>query len=147
MTPLHVRARLGDREAETQILEAFDRASPFARGQLAPKLFYANTPRAWEAFAKALGSTRSFVDYRGQERSEAFELIQAYGTYFDAPLFKPAAYQSLLYIRGEAFAKKAEGYLLQISREIERAHGVSVQVRADFFVRNEVPLHIIDVVE
>ena len=147
MTPSHVRARLGDRIAETQILGEFAQASPFARGQLAAKLFYADTPRAWEAFAKALGSTRSFVDYRGQERSEAFELIQAYGTYFDAPLFKPAAYQSLLYIRGEEFAKKAEGYLRQISHEIERAHGVSVRVQADFFVRNEVPLHIIDVVE
>jgi hypothetical protein len=146
-TPWHVRARLGDGVAETQLLEHFAQASPFARGRLAPKLFYADTPRAWEAFAKALGSTRSFVDYRGQERSEAFELIQAYGTYFDAPLFKPAAYQGLLYMRGEEFATKAEGYLRQISREIERAHGVSVQVGGDFFVRNEVPLHIIDVVE
>jgi hypothetical protein len=143
-TPWEARARLGDANAEAQMLAHFAETNACGWRHLAPQLFYADTRGSWRAFASAMGSTRTCVDFQGQESSEAFRMIITYRDYFEAKSFQPD--RSLLYIRGEEFAKKAHDYLRRIEREIERDHGVSVAVKADFLVRNEVPPHILDVV-
>lgn len=139
-TPDKVKARLGDWAAESRVIAAFQAAQDLYNvRQRCDDLLYVHTPRALQAFAQGLQSSRTFEDVHGNKAAMALILIECYGRHHpDQPLFSSNEFLKHANVTPQQFQQRShQQYLRRIEAYFLRAYHLHIRLNPPYLLDDQ----------
>ncbi len=149
ITPLYVKARLGDKQAEKMVLAEYKRRITnrkdsifldWADKDIMWEVLYINTPNATKTFVKGFKTKAFYYDsYYHYHSSLLKNLFLWYSSFYKSEVIKnileSPGYMVLLYTNDIRKESDIELCFKKLNKEIKKKHNVRVKIKAHYLIK------------